>query len=93
MFEPLTLTRTSSAKAVPSMNNGSGPASTDASSLKICSPLPSSAPKNSVPLTSVSACGADPASPGRRSMTRTVPAAVPSLRHNSGPLMPSSAVK
>src|SRR5262245_46340312 len=55
--------------------------------------VPSSAEKNSVPLTFVRNAGDDPALPGLMSLTSTLPAAVPSLFHSSRPLAPSSAVK
>jgi len=37
--------------------------------------------------------GREPTLPERMSLTRTVPAALPSLSHSSGPCVPSSAVK
>src|SRR5262245_60070145 len=71
--------------AVPSLFHSSKPCT------------PSSAVKNSVPLTSVRfpihAAGNPPAGPGLMSLTILVPAAVPSLFHSSRPCTPSSAVK
>src|SRR5262249_28797934 len=49
--------------------------------------------KNSVPFTFVSELGFELALPGLISLINTVPAAVPSLFHNSAPFTPSSAVK
>src|SRR5262249_4249747 len=67
--------------AVPSLFHSSRPC------------VPSSAVKNSLPLTSVSHQGYEVALPGLRSLTSTVPAARPSLFHSSRPLTPSCAVK
>jgi len=49
--------------------------------------------KNSVFPTAVSDVGDDAAGPVRMSLTMYVPDAVPSLRHSSAPLTPSSAAK
>src|SRR5262249_13468200 len=49
--------------------------------------------KKIVPLTFVSRLALEPALPGFMSLTRTVPAAVPSPFHSSDPCMPSSAMK
>ena len=67
--------------AVPSLFHSSTPC------------VPSSAAKNSVPLTFVRSLGYELALPGLMSLTRTVPAAVPSLFHSSCPCVPSSAAK
>src|SRR5262249_14158790 len=54
---------------------------------------PSKATKNSVPFTIVNCSGLELASPGEMFLTRTVPAAVPSLFHSSTPFEPSNALK
>ena len=54
---------------------------------------PSSARKNSMPPARVSSVGYELPEPGLMSLTRTVPAGVPSVFHSSTPLVPSSAVK
>src|SRR5262245_60999743 len=59
--------------------------------------VPSSAVKNSVPFTVVRYLGpereSEPVLSGLMSLTREVPAAVPSLFHSSRPCVPSFAVK
>src|SRR5262245_1203248 len=61
--------------------------------------VPSSAEKNRVPLTLAKLLGLELSGkpyellPGRMSLTRTVPAAAPSLFHNSNPVKPSLAEK
>ena len=67
--------------AVPSLFHSSQPC------------VPSSAEKNSVPLTFVRSLGSKRAAAGSMSLTRTVPAAVPSLFHSSHPCVPSLAAK
>ena len=49
--------------------------------------------KNSVPFTFVRLVGVGAAAAGAMSLTRTVPAAVPSLFHSSSPVVPSLAEK
>jgi hypothetical protein len=63
-------------------------------SSRLC--IPSSAVKNRKPLTGVSLGMKEmpaPALPVRISLTSTLPAAVPSLFHNSSPCTPSLATK
>src|SRR5262249_41466264 len=57
--------------ALPSLRQGSRPW------------VPSSAVKNSVPLTSVSSCGNEARGPGAPSFTSRVPLLLPSVRHSS----------
>src|SRR5262249_1143546 len=55
--------------------------------------VPSSALKNSVPLTFVRWRGPELPLPVLMSLTSTVPASVPSLFHSSCPCLPSSAAR
>ena len=54
--------------------------------------VPSIARKKRVPPRAVKSCGCEYSIPGLMSLTKTVPAAVPSLFHNSTPSVESYAV-
>src|SRR5204862_5543603 len=73
--------RSTVAASVRSVAQSSRPAETE------------SAANTLLPPTATRKEGLDPVLPGIRSFTRTVPTAVPSLFHSSGPVVPSSALK